>query len=334
MSTPLRVLLIEDSEEYAILFKAWLEQIPGVECVRCADGVEGAFLVRSSAWDMVVSDIELPGMSGIDLVGALKATTPWTQVVIVTAHQRFDYALQAVRLADAMLVKPIQRTEFMELADKLLRVALEKRRSRARCVFAIGAHPDDVEIGCGGTLARFAAEGADVVILTLTGGEAGGGSDVRRRESSLAAELLGAKLHMGNLPDRAVDAGSATISLIEDTLSRYQVTHVFTHSRYDGHQDHRNSNAASIVACRSIPNLFCYQAPSTTVEFQPNYYVEIEPFLEKKLAAIDAHASQASQRTYLAADMIRSTARYWGRFCGYGLAEPFDAIRVTQSSLA
>jgi CheY-like chemotaxis protein len=167
-------LLIEDSEEYAILFKAWLKQIPGVECVRCADGVEGAFLVRSSAWDMVVSDIELPSMSGIDLVGALKATTPWTQVVIVTAHQRFDYALQAVRLADAMLVKPIQRTEFMELADKLLRVALEKRRSRARCVFAIGAHPDDVEIGCGGTLARFAAEGADVVILTLTGGEAGG----------------------------------------------------------------------------------------------------------------------------------------------------------------
>ncbi len=334
MASRQRVLLIEDSDEYSILFKAWLEQFPGVECVYCEDGVQGALMVRSSEWDLVISDIELPGMSGFDLLATLKSGTPWTQIAVVTAHQRFEYAVQAVKLADAMLVKPMQRAEFVATVEKLLRTAIAKRRERARCVLAIGAHPDDVEIGCGGTLARFRAEGAQVVVLTLTGGEAGGGESTRREESLHAAELLGATLHMGDLPDRAVDSGPATIGLIEKTLGLYTVTHVFTHSRHDGHQDHRNAHAASVVACRSVPNLFCYQAPSTTVEFQPNYYVEIEPFLGQKLAAIQAHASQSAQRSYLSAEMITATARYWGRFCGYGLAEPFDAIRVTQRSIA
>jgi LmbE family N-acetylglucosaminyl deacetylase len=73
--------------------------------------------------------------------------------------------------------------------------------------------------------------------------------------------------------------------------------------------------------------LMCYQAPSTTVQFVPTRFVEVSPYMPKKLASIAAYTSQASIRPYMRAELIDATARYWGRFAGYGLCEAFEVIR-------
>jgi LmbE family N-acetylglucosaminyl deacetylase/CheY-like chemotaxis protein len=329
MIAPTRILLIEDSIEYALMLSNWLRTIPNVELVQAPDGDIGEQFAKAGNWDLVITDMELPGMQGADLLPLIRQSAPWTQVIVITAAQRLEYAVHAVQHADLMLLKPFKREVFLEAVQKLLQESAAKKQRRRRCVLAIGAHPDDIEIGCGGTLARLADEGAQIIGLTLSRGAFGGQADDRVREAQAAARVFGAICIVADLPDRQISSAHPTIGVIEDILKQYEVTHVYTHSANDMHQDHRSVHAATLVACRNVANVFCYQSPSTTVAFSPNLFSEIKPFINQKLAAIAAHGTQASTRVYLEPEHIRATAIYWGRFCGYGMAEPFEAIRAS-----
>ena len=155
-------------------------------------------------------------------------------------------------------------------------------------MLAVGAHPDDVEIGIGGILLRHASEGHDVTVLTLTGGEAGGVASDRAVESQRAAELMSARLIHASLADTSVSEGGATIGTIVEVIDEIKPTTVYTHTNRDVHQDHRNAHSATLVAARGISRVFCYQAPSTSVEFKPTRFVAIDEFLERKIEVIQA----------------------------------------------
>ena len=71
-----------------------------------------------------------------------------------------------------------------------------------------------------------------------------------------------------------------------------------------------------------MPNVYCYQTPSSTVEFKPHRFVDITHYIEKKIDLIGAYKSQVDRMESIQPDVILSTARYWGRFAGYVLAEP------------
>lgn len=204
----------------------------------------------------------------------------------------------------------------------------ERRRTAdPRRVLAIGAHPDDVEIGCGGTLAKHRDRGDALLILTLSHGVHGGGAAQRVHEAQLAARRLGANLDLRDLPDGAIGEGRETIQLLEAVIAAFAPTQVYTHSRDDTHQDHRAVHAATAVAARGVPNLYCYQSPSSTVAFQPQRFVDISAYMDEKLALIGLHASQSERRANIQPDLIRATARYWGRYAGYCLAEPLIVLR-------
>jgi LmbE family N-acetylglucosaminyl deacetylase len=194
-------------------------------------------------------------------------------------------------------------------------------------VLAVGAHPDDVEIGVGGILLRHAAEGHKVTILTLTGGEAGGVAADRTAESRRAAELMGARLVQAGLADTSVSEGQSTIHEIKRVLDETGATTVYTHTTRDVHQDHRNVHQATLVAARRVPRIYCYQSPSTTVDFQPTRFVAIDEYLERKLEVIHAYGSQVKVRRYLEEDLLRATARYWSRFSQARYVEPLEVVR-------
>src|SRR5581483_10058558 len=106
----------------------------------------------------------------------------------------------------------------------------ERRRVAARQrVLAIGAHPDDVEIGCGGTLLAHVARGDVVAVLTLTGGEHGGSVSERADESRRAAALMGVRLFHAALADTSVEEGRTTISVIEDVIAEFRPDIIYTH---------------------------------------------------------------------------------------------------------
>ena len=221
--------------------------------------------------------------------------------------------------------------EFVEQALLLAEEARTRRHRQQKRVLAIGAHPDDVEIGCGGALAKHHADDDVLHILTLSRGAAGGDVNIRAVEAQQAAAMVGAQLEMANLRDTYITDGAETISIIEAAIRELQATHVYTHSLEDTHQDHRAVHAASLVAARGVPNVYCYQTPSSTVEFKPHRFVDITHFIDKKIDLIGAYKSQVDRMESLQPDVILSTARYWGRFAGHVLAEPLQIVRQRDS---
>ena len=83
-----------------------------------------------------------------------------------------------------------------------------------------------------------------------------------------------------------------------------------------------------------MPNVYCYQTPSSTVEFKPHRFVDITHFIEQKIELIGAYKSQVDRMESIQPDVILSTARYWGRFAGYVLAEPMRIVRQRDSETA
>ena len=171
-----------------------------------------------------------------------------------------------------------------------------------------------------------------MTVLTLTGGEAGGVVADRASESQRAAELLGARLIHAALTDTSVSEGGSTIGTILEVVEEIRPSTVYTHTIRDVHQDHRNAHSATLVAARGISRIFCYQAPSTTVEFKPTRFVAIDEFLEGKLEVIQAYTSQVKIRDYLDEELLRATARYWSRFSQARYVEPLEVVRDSDAS--
>jgi LmbE family N-acetylglucosaminyl deacetylase len=196
-----------------------------------------------------------------------------------------------------------------------------------RNVLAIGAHPDDIELGCGATLLAHAAAGDSVTMLVLTGGENGPGTANRHAEQRDAATTLGAGLRWGGLIDCTLNPDAPTVRLIENVLHETEAELVYVHAPDDSHQDHRAAAAATLSAGRRLSRVLHYQSPST-ITFNPTLYVDITAHLTGKLAALKAHASQVELSAMVEPDAVVASARHWGAQARTGYAEAFAPTRM------
>ncbi|GAA2180615.1 hypothetical protein GCM10009847_19210 [Leucobacter tardus] len=324
------VLVVDDDPDVALLVRMLLERRAGCTVDVAEDGETALELVTARMPDVVVTDIEMPGISGLELIEQLRVRARDVPVVVMTAHVSVDYAVSALRAqADEFLTKPLDATR---LVDTVTRLAAEHRdrrstESQREVVLAIGAHPDDVELGAGGILAAHAAAGDAITILTLTRGARGGDAESRQHESLAAAELLGARLFLKDLIDTEIPSGGPTVRLIEEVVREVEPTIVYTHSIHDRHQDHRAVSEATVVATRRVASVSCYQSPSATIDYRPTKFVRIERFLERKLDLLRCFDSQTASRDYLDPDFVSATARYWTRFGGGTAVEPLEVVR-------
>ncbi len=327
----LRILLVEDD---AIFAAVTAEVMRERALVRWTPTAESAIAAAGEKdWDLIITDIELPGMSGLELVMKIKAAQPHVATLILTGHRSFDNAVEAIRVgADDFLTKPVDRRTLIEKIDELVALSARRKAASSSAVLAIGAHPDDVEVGAGGTLLSHVAQDHAVSLLVLTGGEATGGMPAERaREASRAAELMGVRLFHVNLADSSVSEGGATIAEITRVIEELSPDTIYTPSAHDLNQDHRNVHHATTVAARRVPRVFCYQTPSSTVEFRPGRFVPVDEFMDRKLAVIRSYTSQVKQRRYLDAELLRATSRYWSRYGHSRFVEPFEVARDTES---
>lgn len=327
-----RVLVVDDDPDVALLVKTVLERRAGCIVDVAEDGRMAVERVAAVRPDVVVTDIEMPGLSGIELLEELRRTVPTVPVVVMTAHVSVEYAVSALRAqADEFLTKPLDNAKLVESVTRLVEEG-RRRRDEARRperVLAIGAHPDDVEIGVGGLLAAHAQAQDEITILTLSRGDRGGDADSRQSESLAVAEMLGARLFLKDLVDTEISGGGSTVRLIEEIVQEINPTIVYTHSSHDRHQDHRAVGEATIVATRRVGTVACYQSPSATIDFRPTRFVRIDQYLDAKLELLARFASQSTSRDYLAPEFVTATARYWSRFGGGTAVEPLEVIRET-----
>jgi LmbE family N-acetylglucosaminyl deacetylase len=200
-----------------------------------------------------------------------------------------------------------------------------------RRVLAVGAHPDDVELGCGATLLAHTAAGDVVTMLVMTGGENGPGDDAavvgRRAEQEQAARTLGAQLLWGGLRDCSLTADATTVAIVERALKETDADVVYVHAPDDSHQDHRATAAATLSAARRLSRVLHYQSPST-LTFSPTTFVDVTAYLSGKLAALGAHASQVEMSAMVEPDAVVASARHWGAQARIGYAEAFAPTRM------
>lgn len=329
--TKYRVVVVEDDPDVAFFMKTILEKRADAVVIAVTDPSLALEQIAAFEPDLVITDIEMPGISGLDLLKELRSQYPGMPVVVMTAHVSVDYAVSALRAqADEFLTKPVASAELVAIVNRLSAEGRVKRAAQRRqVVLAIGAHPDDVEIGVGGILAAHRDAGNEVVILTLSRGARGGDADDRQHESLASAEVLGARLFLEDLEDTHISAADPTVGIIERVVAEIQPDIVYTHSAHDRHQDHRSVHAATSVATRSVRTVCCYQSPSATIDFRPTRFVPIDGFTETKLQLIDCFRSQTELRAYLEPDFVLATARYWSRFGGGKNCEPLEVMRDT-----
>lgn len=323
-----RILVVDDD----LVFGQWAAQVLQTEgrfeARYVSDPVAGLEHLEDGSWDLVLADLEMPRMGGLELLERIGQLQPDLPVAIITGHATVDRAVTAFRKSAAEFIqKPISATDFLIAVQGLVLRGREARATQQEIVLAVGAHPGDVEIGAAGTLLAHKSAGDSVAILTLASGRPRGAEVRRARGPEHAAQVIGARLFGGGLDDADIGEGEPTIAVIADVIARIRPTVLYTHSMHDVHQAHRSTHRAAIVAGGQIGRVYCFQSATPTVDFRPTHFSVIDSHVSRKLAAIDAFADQPEQRDYLQPDLVVSTARYWSRFCGGSLAEPFEAIR-------
>lgn len=325
-----KILVIEDEHDILAILTRWLTAT-GMYAVETANTGREALELLGRGWDLVVSDVYLPDMDGIQIAARIKQSRMKSPVLLMTGHLTTEVTLQALNHhVDGFLTKPLNRGEFLSKVNLLsassARNDVESNKER---VLAIGAHPDDVEIGCGGILLNHRNAGDDICILTLSRGECGGQTGVRSEEAMLASSFLGAELILGEFDDTKITEGAESIETISAAINKFAPTVVYTHSLHDAHQDHRNTHRASVVAARGVRKLECYQSPSSTIQFNPSRFVDITQALPEKQKLLSCYQSQREKCVYLRSSLIEATAEYWGRYAGFVKVEPLEVIRST-----
>jgi LmbE family N-acetylglucosaminyl deacetylase len=176
-------------------------------------------------------------------------------------------------------------------------------------ILAIGAHPDDIELGCGGTLLKASRQGHNVFMYTLTRGAASGDPEQRTRELMRSAKFIGAKrLWIDNFEDTKLSLSSELINHIEFFVNKADPDIVLTHALGDTHHDHRAIAASTIEAGRFIPNILAYEIPVTR-DFKPQVYYDISDVIDDKIELINIFWSQRS-KMFLKSNAIKGIAEY------------------------
>lgn len=197
-------------------------------------------------------------------------------------------------------------------------------------VLALGAHPDDLELGCGATLAKLAESGIQVTAVIFSEGDRGAPVEFdRAKETREALATLGVRsVHQHSFADtRLHEHLNDLIAVIEEQVRKLSPERVYTMFAEDRHQDHRAVYRASMVACRAIPQILAYETPSSYPNFVPTVFERVDEFIERKVAALKMHVSQGD-RLYMQEDKIRAAAHFRGVQVDLGHTEGFIPYKL------
>ncbi|MHB2018890.1 MAG: bacillithiol biosynthesis deacetylase BshB1, partial [Candidatus Xenobia bacterium] len=205
-------------------------------------------------------------------------------------------------------------------------------------VLAVGAHPDDVEIGMGGSIASFLADGLSVAMLDLTNGEPTpvGSPEIRARESRAAANVLGVTTRLTlEFPNRYLQDGIEVRQRVAEVYRELRPRRLFVPYWTDAHPDHVAACAITEAARFYAkftktdmrgdpyypPRLFHYCAIHLRLHVKPTFILDVSPHLSRKLEALGRYQSQFRDPRIL--QRIETDARYWGSLIGTEAGEPF-----------
>lgn len=204
-------------------------------------------------------------------------------------------------------------------------------------ILAIGAHFDDVELGCGGALAKHAQNGDNVYVYvaTISGftnqyKETVRSSEIALNEARDATHILGAKeLVCGQFKTLEVEFTDMLNVDILKILDSKKIDKVYMHWTGDIHHDHQAVAKASLHCCRHVPRLLMYRSNwyHSTVDFRGNFYADITGYWDIKENAIRAHVSEMDRTGEQWINFFKNEAANAGQRIGVKYAEVFEIVK-------
>lgn len=203
-------------------------------------------------------------------------------------------------------------------------------------ILAIGAHFDDIELGCGGALAKHVARGDTVYAYVATvSGYTGPNNKVIRdnatalAEGQRAMEILGLELICGNFKTLEVEFSEELNLDILKLVEERGIDKVYTHWMGDIHHDHQAVARASLHSCRWVPRILMYRSNwyHSNRDFRGNFYADISDFLHQKILAIQAHKSEMERTRERWVDFFTKEAENAGQRIGVQFAEVFEIVK-------
>jgi len=211
--------------------------------------------------------------------------------------------------------------------------------SKKQNILAVGAHADDVEIGCGGTVACHVKNGDRVIILIMAESSYTNydGKVLRSLSEGIDEEERGAKIlgvEMINLgfKTKSVPYSQESIEAINKIVDEYHIDTIYTHWNNDTHQDHIHTTQSVFSAGRYVHNILMYEpeypAGRSFIGFRNQYYVDITSTFDIKMNALKCHESQVIKYGDSFLEAIQARARHRGYEIDSKYAECFEILRL------
>jgi LmbE family N-acetylglucosaminyl deacetylase len=206
-------------------------------------------------------------------------------------------------------------------------------------ILAVGAHADDIEIGCGGTVACHVKKGDRVIILIMAESSYTNydGKVLRSlsegiNEEESAARILGAEMINLGFKTKSVPYSQESIEAINKVIDEYQIDTIYTHWHNDTHQDHIHTTQSVFSAGRYVKNVLMYEpeypAGRSFLGFWNQYYVDVTSTFDIKMNALRCHKSQVIKYGDSFMEAIQARARHRGYEIGSKYAECFEVMRL------
>ncbi len=203
-------------------------------------------------------------------------------------------------------------------------------------VLGVGAHFDDLELGCSGTLINHVNKDDKVTMIVITNssfqnpkGEIIRNPEVALQEGQEAAKIIGADLICFNYKTLEVPFNDLLGKQILDYIENLKIDIIYSHWIYDLHRDHQYTGKNTLMAGRHIPRFLMYRSNfyNTEQQFRGHYYSDISPVIEKKIQVIKTHRSELERVRYKWLDFFIKQHENDGQKIGVKYAECFEIIR-------
>ena len=204
-------------------------------------------------------------------------------------------------------------------------------------VLCIGAHPDDIEIGMGGTVSKLSSLGYRVIMLVFANSDMDN-IDERCNEARLAAEYLNVEIELIKITSDKLQKNRFLVGKIDEIVRRYSPESVYTHWMHDSHQDHQIISRATISALRkNTCSLYMYEETIpggiTPESFYAQMFIDIGDHIYNKINALKLHHSQIKshndENTWIYG--IKGRAQYRGYQINSKFAEAFEVVKEVRN---
>lgn len=211
-------------------------------------------------------------------------------------------------------------------------------------ILVIGAHLDDIELACGGTLAKAVKNGHKVrVVIMSKSGYTNNDGKIQRSNEAAVKEGVAALKTLGlndyailDFPTKDIPFRSDVINAIDVEISKFNPDIIFTHHPFDTHQAHEGVSKSTIAAARRKNTVFFFEPiqPSgrSYVAFKPELYVDIEDTISQKIESLKKHKTEYNKfggENWV--EGVKCRCGYRGYEIGKKYAEAFEVLRIEMS---